>query len=96
MLWGSKRFKTNDGAIYSEVGTLGDADDQVGLTCSIDAARRCKRGKSIVSYPTFEDAAESLKNKMIAAMITAMLVPVAYPRIGGFIMDAEIEAVRVI
>lgn len=66
---------------YQSVGTLCDEPD--GLTCSIDAARRWGKAKQIMSYPSFEEAADHVRQ----GIISAVLVPCAYPRLNFFIMD---------
>jgi len=71
---------------YQSIGTL--CDEPNGLTCSFDAARRWGRAKQIVSYPTFEEAAQAAKN----SAISAFLVPCAYPQLSSFIMDTELVA----
>lgn len=71
---------------YQSVGTL--CDEPNGLTCSIDAAKRWGKAKDIKPYPTFEEAANDVKQ----GTISAFLVPCAYPRLNTFIMDSELLA----
>jgi hypothetical protein len=71
---------------YDKVGTL--CDEPIGLTCSMDAARRWGKAKEILPFPTFEDAAEAVKHEAAAAMLVAG----AYPFIRRFIMDIGLKA----
>lgn len=71
---------------YESLGTLGDQDRAV--TCSLDAATRWARSRIIVPYPSFESAAQDVKQ----GRLSAVLVPAAYPNLHRFIMDANLEA----
>lgn len=71
---------------YYTLGTL--CDEPNGLTCSFDAARRWGKAQEIKSYPTFEQAAEAVKE----SQIESFLVPCAYPKVGNFIMDDGLKA----
>lgn len=68
------------------LATLGD--DLIGLTCSMDAARRWGVAEKIEPFTSFESASQAVKD----GRVDAFLVPRAYPRVNSFIMDAELSA----
>lgn len=65
-------------------------DDPVGLTCSMDVARRWGFAKEVTPYASFEAASFAVKE----GLADAFLVPGAYPRLNAFIMDAELNAAK--
>lgn len=71
------------------LGTL--CDDPIGLTCSMDAARRWGKARKILPFKSFEEAAETLKQ----GLLDAILVPGAYPKINTLIMDSNLKAGQV-
>lgn len=68
------------------LGTLGDSSGD--LTCSMHVARVWGRAEQIEPHSSFENAGLALKD----GRVDAILVPGAYPRLGEFIMDAELAA----
>jgi len=78
----------DDGVEYSydAVGTL--CDEPNGLTCSFNVATRWGKARSVLPYPTFEEAALDVKR----GALRGFLVPAAYPELNVFIMDAELVA----
>ena len=58
-------------------------DDPIGLTCSIDVARRWGGAKEVAPFASFEAASAAVKE----GVADAFLVPGAYPHLNGFIMD---------
>ncbi|MEU1401382.1 hypothetical protein ABZ471_03275 [Streptomyces sp. NPDC005728] len=77
---------------YASVATL--ADDPAGLTCSVTVGLRwgASSGKAgrLLGYPSFEEAAESVKD----GRHDALLVAGAYPEIRTFFFDAGLSAVE--
>jgi hypothetical protein len=77
---------------YATVATL--ADDPAGLTCSVTVGLRwgASSGKAgrLLGYPSFEAAAESVKD----GRHDALLVAGAYPEIRTFFFDAGLSAVE--
>ena len=67
------------------LGTL--CDEPNGLTCSMNAARQWGKASKLMSFPSFEAAADAVKT----GVISAMLAPGAYPQISRFIMDAGLK-----
>jgi hypothetical protein len=63
-------------------------DDPIGLTCSIDVARRWGGAKEVAPFASFEAASAAVKE----GVADAFLVPGAYPHLNGFIMDSELSA----
>jgi prephenate dehydratase len=70
---------------YHILGTLGDAEGY--LTCSMHVARKIEKANLIRPYAQFEDGVVDLKS----GNISCLLVPGAYPKIGSFIMDSQLE-----
>lgn len=68
------------------LGTLGD--DPIGLTCSMDVARRWGGAQTIEPFSSFEKASHAVKQ----GHVDAFLVPGAYPRLNAFIMDSALTA----
>lgn len=68
------------------LGTLGD--DPIGLTCSMDVARRWGYAQTIEPFSSIENASHAVKQ----GRIDAFLVPGAYPRLNAFIMDSALTA----
>lgn len=68
------------------LGTLGD--DTIGLTCSMDVARRWGGAQTIEPFSSFEKASYAVKQ----GLVDAFLVPGAYPRLNAFIMDSALTA----
>lgn len=66
------------------LGTLGD--DAIGLTCSMDVARRWGGAQTIEPFSSFEKASHAVKQ----GHVDAFLVPGAYPRLNAFIMDSAL------
>ncbi|MGK5729550.1 hypothetical protein [Streptomyces sp. URMC 124] len=76
---------------YASVATL--ADDPAGLTCSVTVGTRwAATGKAsrLFGYPSFEAAADSVKD----GRHDALLVAGAYPEIRTFFFDPELRAVE--
>lgn len=68
------------------LGTLGD--DPIGLTCSMDVARRWGCARTIEPFSSFEKASHAVKQ----GHVDAFLVPGAYPSLNAFIMDSALMA----
>jgi hypothetical protein len=66
-------------------------DDPVGLTCSMDAAKRWGKAQKIYPFDSFEKACKATKD----GQVDAFLVPAAYPRLNTFIMDNRIQVKHV-
>ena len=73
---------------YPSLATLGS---KAGVTCSVDVAVRCGKAGEIRGYATFEEAAQALKQ----GVVSALLVPAAYPNAYQFIQDADLRCDRV-
>jgi hypothetical protein len=77
---------------YRSAATL--ADDPAGLTCSVTVGMRWAeaqgRAGRLFGYPTFELAAESVKE----GRHDALLVAGAYPEIRSFFFDPRLSAVE--
>ena len=71
-------------ATFDKLSTL--CDDPAGLTCSYHVAKNKQIAKEILGYPSFEDAAISVKENIS----NAFLVPGAYPKVNSFIMDPQL------
>lgn len=69
---------------FDKLSTL--CDDPAGLTCSFHVAKNKNIAKEILGYPSFEEAAISVKENIS----NAFLVPGAYPKINTFIMDPQL------
>lgn len=72
-----------------KIATL--CDEPVGLTCSVDAARKMEIIGEILFSKTFEEAADHVKY----GRADAFLVPGAYPGLNKFIMDERLEVFHV-
>jgi hypothetical protein len=75
--------------IYDSLGTLGDEGQ--AITCSLDTATRWARSRTIVPYPSFETAAQDVRQ----GLLSVVLVPAAYPELHRLIMDASLRAEEV-
>ena len=71
----------------STLATLGNSDDDT--TCSMLAAKSLHANISIKPYSEFELAIEALQ----AGHVDSVLVPVAYPHVGKFIMDDNLVVI---
>lgn len=76
----------NTRKIIQKLGTLGN--DSMGLTCSMDVARRWGGAESIEPFASFEKASHAVKH----GHVDAFLVPEAYPHLNSFIMDSALTA----
>ncbi len=66
---------------YKDIGTL--CDEPNCLTCSFFIAREWGQAETILPFPTFELAAQAVKD----GQIETCLVAGAYPRLNGLIFD---------
>jgi hypothetical protein len=80
------RSKRDSARVYKSLSTL--CDDSIGLTCSYHIAVQSNLAQKILPHPSFEQAAEAVKN----AESDAVLVPAAYPYINAIIMDRALTA----
>lgn len=76
-----------DGDGYCDIGTLAGDDGHPTLSCSFQAAEEWGMAKEIRPFSTFEEAAKAVKR----GEIQACLVPGAYPNIGLFIYDRDLQ-----